>query len=540
MKKQKILGYTMSKRLICEGWLEESADLAGENCVLPVEVSYVTQGQNVWFAQGAPTDLQESLDESTTILESYDDLELEEATLANGSTAKVPKGGVWTVEGIFQLSDTKNANKRVYPRKIWEKLIGNKKSKPQKAISERSMIGHLEHPSDGRTDGKEGAILVTNAELRENGDVWGKAELLNTPNGRILQEYTRHGVRWGVSSRGNGSVGNNGQVNEDFELNTWDAVMRPSTPGAYPKATGTTEQVVQKPDRTQESDDSSEAKASLIEDVEVEARVLALVESDIDSLAKAERLALTASLVKEQQAVTDGLGCGTISQEKATDLSKWLGKKLLSLSESELDIVDDAVAEAINYDSAEQDLVATKTSQVIESLRAQIVDEVDESMTMREKLEKVGSAYKELLALNEQMKSEFQNRLTATERKLVETSRQLELANELLTSAPSTERVFEAIQDAIQEEPRIEPYKRVLECAKDVETLAQLCESILESAPEPTTQELVEEVDEVDDKRNSRYTLPQGRVVSESIKDGKMSVSELTPGAQLAARMLGK
>ena len=530
----------MSKRLICEGWLEESSDPSGENCVLPVEVSYVTQGHKVWFAQGAPNDLQESLDESTTILESYDDLDLEEATLANGSTAKVPKGGVWTVEGIFQLSDTKNANKRVYPRKIWEKLIANKKSKPQKAITERSMIGHFEHPSDGRTDGKEGAILVTNAELRESGEVWGKAELLNTPNGRILQEYTRHGVRWGVSSRGNGSVGNNGQVNEDFELNTWDAVMRPSTPGAYPKATGTTEQVVQKPDRTQESDDSSEAKASLIEDVEVETRVLALLESDIDSLAKAERLALTASLVKEQQAVTNGLGCGTVSKEKANDLTNWLSKKLMCLAESELDIVDDAIAEAINYDSAEQDLVATETSQIIESLRAQIVDEVDESMTMREKLEKVGSAYKDLLTSHEGMKEHYENQLTVIERKLDGATRQLELANALLTSAPSTEAVFDAVQDAILEENDLEPYKGVLECAKDVETVARLRESILESTSKPTTQELVEEVEDVDEDRNSRYTLPQGKVVSESIKDDKMGISELPLGAQLAARMLGK
>jgi hypothetical protein len=531
----------MSKRLLCEGWLDESATPDGENCVLPVTVSYVTQGQNVWFAQGAPTDLNESLDASITILDDYDALELEEATLTNGSTSKVPKGGVWTVEGIFQLSDTKNANKRVYPRKIWEKLIGNKKSKPQKSITERSMIGHLEHPSDGRTDGKEGAILVTNAELRENGEVWGKAELLNTPNGRILQEYTRHGVRWGVSSRGNGSVGTDGQVNEDFELNTWDAVMRPSTPGAYPKAIGTTEQVVTKPADTQESHrDSREDNTSLIEDVEVENRVLALVESDTDSLMQSERLALTSRLVKEQQAVTSGLGNGTIPQDKAVDLSTWLSNKLLSLSESTLDIVDDAIAEAINNDSVEQDLVATKTSQVIESLRAQIIDEVNESMTMREKVEKVGEAYKELLAHNGQMESNYTNQLTESERKLLGVTRQLELANEILTSVPSTEMVFEAVQDAIREEPNITPYKRVLECAKDVEMVAKLCESILESVATTSTPQLVEDVIDIDEARNTRYTLPQGDVVSEAIRDDKMSISELSPGAQLAARMLGK
>ena len=152
----------------------------------------------------------------------------------------------------------------------------------------------------------------------------------------------------------------------------------------------------------------------------------------------------------------------------------------------------------------------------------------------------MGEAYKELLAHNGQMESNYTNQLTESERKLLGVTRQLELANEILTSVPSTEMVFEAVQDAIREEPNITPYKRVLECAKDVEMVAKLCESILESVATTSTPQLVEDVIDIDEARNTRYTLPQGDVVSEAIRDDKMSISELSPGAQLAARMLGK
>lgn len=232
----------LKPRLLCEGWIDPENEGAAGSIFLPV-LRYCRQGQKVWVAEGdeyivESRTLQEAQqNDDVKIVESIDDLELEERVLPNGAKTKLPKGGIWVVEGPAQRSDVKNANKRTYGRSIWERLIADAESPVQKTIKARGMIGHLEHPKDGRTDGKEGALVVTEATLRDDGVVWAKFELLDTPNGLILQEYTRKNVRWGVSSRGTGKVDETGRViDESYMLETWDGVMRPSTPGAFPRA----------------------------------------------------------------------------------------------------------------------------------------------------------------------------------------------------------------------------------------------------------------------------------------------------------------
>jgi hypothetical protein len=219
------------KRLLCEGWLDEGCE-PGDGLVMFPTTGYVEQGKKVWVAFG-----EHKLDESSgqAVVERFEDLDLEERRVGD-EVLRLPKGGRWFVEGPFQRSDVENANRRKYPRGIWERLIADDASYVQKSIKERAMVGHLEHPGDGRTDGSKGAILVTKATLEKDGTVMGQAEILDTPMGLILQEYTKKRVRWGVSSRGNGSVKDDGTVDTDnYVLETWDAVMKPSVPGAYPK-----------------------------------------------------------------------------------------------------------------------------------------------------------------------------------------------------------------------------------------------------------------------------------------------------------------
>jgi ribosomal protein L16 Arg81 hydroxylase len=143
--------------------------------------------------------------------------------------------GGFRVEGVFQRSDVENANKRVYPRSIWEKQLQN----PDiiESINSRSMYGELDHPADGKTKLQRVAHLITGLELNEDGTVTGSAEILPTPNGQILRALFESGAQVGISSRGSGSV-QNGRVQEDFKLSTFDFVARPSTPGALPRPSG--------------------------------------------------------------------------------------------------------------------------------------------------------------------------------------------------------------------------------------------------------------------------------------------------------------
>jgi hypothetical protein len=64
----------------------------------------------------------------------------------------------------------------------------------------------------------------------------GKIEVLNTPSGMILKELVKSGCKLGISSRGLGSVkqqGGHTLVEDDFQLICFDMVSEPSTPGAY-------------------------------------------------------------------------------------------------------------------------------------------------------------------------------------------------------------------------------------------------------------------------------------------------------------------
>ncbi len=140
------------------------------------------------------------------------------------------------VEGVFQRADVENANKRVYPRGIWERITNDKGV--VESLQGRSMYGELDHPPDGKTKLSRVSHIVTGLTLEKDGTVTGAAEVIeNTPNGAILKALFEAGTRVGISSRGSGSV-NSGVVGDDFKLTTFDFVARPSTPGATPTPGG--------------------------------------------------------------------------------------------------------------------------------------------------------------------------------------------------------------------------------------------------------------------------------------------------------------
>lgn len=100
------------------------------------------------------------------------------------------------------------------------------------------MYGMLKHPAAGEmTDAEKISHIVTKQELRSDGTVYGEADILDTPMGRIAETLFKAGCKLGISSRGDGTVEKKGgadEVQDDFRLETYDLVLKPSTPGAYP------------------------------------------------------------------------------------------------------------------------------------------------------------------------------------------------------------------------------------------------------------------------------------------------------------------
>jgi hypothetical protein len=144
-----------------------------------------------------------------------------------------------TLEGVFQRSDTVNANNRIYPDSIWKKSIDEDGGAFRKRLSAGEVLSESDHPKDGET------LLTRVAGVVE--DIWrddndrkiirGRIHILDTTSGRNLLAIHQGGGHLGVSSRGQGSVvrlDGKDVVQEDFALDTWDIVHNPSTPGAYP------------------------------------------------------------------------------------------------------------------------------------------------------------------------------------------------------------------------------------------------------------------------------------------------------------------
>lgn len=139
------------------------------------------------------------------------------------------------VRGVFQRADERNANGRIYSRKLWEKILESKDF--NETISRRRMIGEVDHPGNSELRLSEAAIVITGLSLKENNEIVGEFELLPTAPGKHLEALMSAGVEFGISSRGEGSVyEKNGEtyIGEDYKCITFDVVANPSTRGAYP------------------------------------------------------------------------------------------------------------------------------------------------------------------------------------------------------------------------------------------------------------------------------------------------------------------
>ena len=144
------------------------------------------------------------------------------------------------VKGVFGRCNEKNNNGRIYPTAVLEHQL----KKVQPMISERRLCGELDHPQNDTVKLSNASHLITKLEMKGD-ELIGEAELLNTPAGLTAQALVKGGVKIGISSRGMGTLSedHNGNkiVNEDFRLVTFDLVADPSTRGAYPALSESTE-----------------------------------------------------------------------------------------------------------------------------------------------------------------------------------------------------------------------------------------------------------------------------------------------------------
>ena len=138
------------------------------------------------------------------------------------------------IEGVFLQGNLKNRNGRMYPVNTLAKEVGRY---TESFIQKGRALGELGHP-DGPTVNLDRVSHKITSLRQEGNNFVGKAQLLETPMGKIAKSLIAEGVTLGVSSRGIGTLKEDRDglkvVGEDFQLATAaDIVADPSAPDAF-------------------------------------------------------------------------------------------------------------------------------------------------------------------------------------------------------------------------------------------------------------------------------------------------------------------
>ena len=144
------------------------------------------------------------------------------------------------IRGVFGRCNEQNNNGRIYPTAVLEGQL----KKVQPMITERRLCGELDHPQNDTVKLSNASHLITKLDMKGD-ELIGEAEILNTPAGMTAKALVEGGVKIGISSRGMGTLSEDANVqkvvNEDFRLVTFDLVADPSTRGAFPGLSESTE-----------------------------------------------------------------------------------------------------------------------------------------------------------------------------------------------------------------------------------------------------------------------------------------------------------
>ena len=143
------------------------------------------------------------------------------------------------VEGILATCEVKNGNGRYYSRELWEREM----DKYMENVRANRALGELDHPDSQVINLKNASHAIRKMwwdgdEIRGTIEVFSDPGPKGTTSGRIAGALINNGLTIGVSSRGMGSLKQMGEVMEvqdDFELLTWDLVSNPSNPDSWMK-----------------------------------------------------------------------------------------------------------------------------------------------------------------------------------------------------------------------------------------------------------------------------------------------------------------